>query len=121
MEKTYIKEMRQLLETSYNYLKDDTSNGCYHLPLEDELFLVVSYNSDENSVLAKIAYNCSSLQSDYNYDWAMPEFKDNNCCFVEVALDGRTFRKTAEYMYAETKAIIRYRKNGSVIDWRKNK
>lgn len=117
MDRTYIKEMRQLLKTAYDYLKDGKSNGCYYLPLEDGLYLVAAYDP-EDGVLAKVAYNCSSLQCDYDMDWNLPEFKDGNCCFVECMIGNESFRKTAEYMYAETKAMIRYRKKGLVKDWR---
>ena len=40
MDRTYIKEMRALLKTTYNYLKDGKSQGCYHLHLSDGLYLV---------------------------------------------------------------------------------
>lgn len=119
MNRTYIKDMRQLLETAYYYLKDGKSNGCYYLPLEDGLHLVVGYDPEEKLVLAKVAYNCDDLQSDFDMDWYLPSFKDGNCCYVEMALVDKKFRKDAEWFYAECKAMIRDRKKGLVVDWRK--
>ena len=117
MDRTYIKEMRALLKTAYTYLKDGKSQGCYHLHLSDGLYLVAAFNPDENCVVAKIAYNNSSLQCDYELDWCMPEFKEGDCCFTEVALDGKNFRAIAEFFYSEAKAIIRHKNKGLVYDW----
>lgn len=117
MDRTYIKEMRALLKTAYTYLKDGKSQGCYHLHLSDGLYLVAAFNPDENCVVAKVAYNNSSLQCDYELDWCMPEFKEGDCCFTEVALDGKNFRATAEFFYREAKAIIRNKNKGLVYDW----
>lgn len=116
----YIKEMRLLLKTAYYYLKDGKSNGCYHLPLEDGLFLVAAYDADEGEVIAKVAYNDSSTQCDYDLDWSFPVFENDGygCCFVECVINDKQFRECAEYFYAEAKAMIRLRKHGLVKDWR---
>lgn len=122
MKRTFIKDMRLFLKTTYNYFKNGVSGGCAYLELEDGLYLVTAYDAGGwGDVVAKVAYNCSDLQCDYKDDWSMPRFKrDDLTHFTEVEIKGRTFRKNARYLYAQTKAMIRMKQYGLVHDWNNN-
>lgn len=85
--------------------------GCKFLYLDDKYALVFAY--DDEHLFAKIAYNCDSLQCDYDYDWYMPEHKSYDGDLIDAEIyDCET--KTAENIYEDVKTyyaeIIEYAK-----------
>lgn len=120
---------KEMIPRIKNFLKESYINlingfeGCHFLELDEGLFVVaanVEVDKDDYKPTCKIAYNCDDLQSDYEYDWSMPEYEDGEVAFIEFELNFEKddIKLDAEYLYNEAKAVIKEMKSGAIKDWR---
>lgn len=120
MNTTFIKEITKAIKKTtkhYYNMPNPRNNGTHYLLLDQGLFLVMTYDDEEKSVIGKVAYNCSDLQCSYDFDWNMPTYIDGDVFFVEALLDGKHNRAMAKWFYKQAKHMISLRDQGLVVDW----
>lgn len=90
--------------------------GCAYYELGNDLFIVMAQDEeDANKTVAKIAYNCDDLQSDYALDWYEPVFADGEAAFTELSLSYIDYKNQASWFYDCYKAMVREIKAGNLF------
>ncbi len=125
LKKKGLKESKKLNESIYSevqeFLKDatkyfkDAEEGCYYTPVTSDLYLVAGYPSDEDRPYVKIAFNDSSLQSDYEFDWNMPTYSDGEIAFVEISLKDNDLERDAKYLVREAQSMQKEIDKGNLL------
>lgn len=110
------ERIEKLLEQAYKLGKE--LKGTLYTELKDGLYLVAAWNEDEAGIIAKIAYNNSALQCDYDLDWTMPTSKDGDVAYTEVLISENDVKSDASFFEKELEVMIKHRDAGYVIDWR---
>lgn len=91
------------------------------------LYLVLGYQEDYEkgedfqviegdttfTICAKLAFNVSSLQCDYDVDWYMPYDEKGNVYDTDSAIT-KDFQALADYYNKEAKSIIEMMNNGEI-------
>lgn len=101
-----ITDLTQFIREAYKGLSKGFE-GCIYRELGSGLYLVAALIKEDDKYVpaAKIAYNSDSLQSDYDYDWYMPSYKDGEVAYTEITLSKNNFRGAAEWFYKEFKSM----------------